>query len=105
VNQDARILVVDDDDVIIKIITNILHKNGYTTESCHSGEEALELIKQSVFDLVLLDVQMGKGMDGYETCRLMQIADPDLPVILVTANPAPVTISKSRCPSWNFWLG
>ncbi|PKN80901.1 MAG: hypothetical protein CVU48_00325 [Candidatus Cloacimonetes bacterium HGW-Cloacimonetes-1] len=93
-NQDARILVVDDDDVIIKIITNILHKNGYTTESCHSGEEALELIKQSVFDLVLLDVQMGKGMDGYETCRLMQIADPDLPVILVTANQDDVSVNN-----------
>ena len=85
-NQDARILVVDDEIVIVKIITTILHKNGYQTAFCHSGEEALRMVEAEVFDLVLLDVQMGKGMDGYETCRIMQRTNPDLPVILVTAN-------------------
>ncbi len=93
-NQDARILVVDDDDVIIKIISIILHKNGYETASCHSGEEALELVEREYFDLVLLDVQMGKGMDGYETCRIMQKRKPDLPVILVTANQDDESVNK-----------
>ncbi len=93
-NQDARILVVDDDAVIIKIITNILHKNDYQTAFCHSGEAALELVQAEVFDLVLLDVQMGKGLDGYETCKMMQKIKPDLPVILVTANQDDESVNK-----------
>lgn len=94
VNPEAMILVVDDDDVIIRIICNILHKNNYETRSCHSGEEALEAIKQEVFDLVLLDVQMGKGLDGYQTCSIIQELKPDLPVILVTANQDDESVNK-----------
>lgn len=85
-NQNACVLVVDDDAVIIRIITNILIRNGYVTDFCHSGEEALEQIKKTAYDMVLLDVQMGIGLDGYQTCKLMKRYDPDLPVILVTAN-------------------
>ncbi len=93
-NQNARILVVDDDAVIVKIITNILHKNDYETAFCHSGEKALEMVQAEVFDLVLLDVQMGKGLDGYETCKMMQKINPDLPVILVTANQDDESVNK-----------
>jgi len=93
-NPEAKILVVDDDDVIIRIICNILHKNNYETKSCHSGEDAIDLIKQDVFDLVLLDVQMGKGLDGYQTCTIMQRINPDLPVILVTANQDDESVNK-----------
>jgi serine phosphatase RsbU (regulator of sigma subunit)/anti-sigma regulatory factor (Ser/Thr protein kinase) len=85
-NQSARILVVDDDDVIIRIITNILTRNGYETDSCHSGEETIVKVKLAEYDLVLLDVQMGKGLDGYQTCQKLQKINPDLPIILVTAN-------------------
>lgn len=83
---DAKILIVDDDDVVISIIRNILQQDDYLTDYCHSGEEALQKVIDSSFDLVLLDVHMGKGLDGYETCRLINKAKPDLPVILVTAN-------------------
>lgn len=83
---EAKILVVDDDDLIISIITSILKRNGYCTDNCHSGEEALIKLKEHGYDLVLLDVQMGEGLNGYETCRQMRELKPDLPVILVTAN-------------------
>ncbi|HRX76012.1 MAG: SpoIIE family protein phosphatase [Candidatus Cloacimonetes bacterium] len=83
---DAKILIVDDDDVVINIIKNILRRDDYLTDFCHSGEEALQKVIENNFDLVLLDVHMGKGLDGYETCRLMNKAKPELPVILVTAN-------------------
>ncbi len=82
----SRVLIVDDDDIIIGIITSILKYNNYLTEHCHSGEEALEKIIEDDYDLILLDVQMGKGLDGYETCKLMRELKPDLPIILVTAN-------------------
>ncbi len=92
--QDTRILVVDDDAVIIKIITNILTKNGYGTDSCNCGETALVMVKENIYDLVLLDVQMGAGMDGYQTCKAMNKINPDLPVILVTANQDDESVNK-----------
>ncbi|MDD4100659.1 MAG: response regulator, partial [Candidatus Cloacimonetes bacterium] len=83
---EAKILVVDDDDVVISIIRNILKRENYLTQYCHNGEDALQMVMESSYDLVLLDVHMGKGLDGYDTCRLMIKARPDMPVILVTAN-------------------
>lgn len=83
---DAKILIVDDDEVVINIIRNILTQDDYLTDYCHTGELALQKVMQSDFDLVLLDVHMGKGLDGYDTCKLLNAAKPDLPVILVTAN-------------------
>lgn len=93
-NQDACILVVDDDPVVVKIITNILQRNGYLTETCHSGEDALVLVKSNEYDLVLLDVQMGSGMDGYQTCKAINKLKRDLPVILVTANQDDESVNK-----------
>jgi len=92
--QDTNILVVDDDAVIIKIITNILTKNEFKTDSCFSGETALIMIQEKEYDLVLLDVQMGTGMDGYQTCKEMIKLNPDLPIILVTANQDDESVNK-----------
>jgi sigma-B regulation protein RsbU (phosphoserine phosphatase) len=93
-NHDTRILVVDDDVVIIKIITNILNKNEFCTDSCNSGEAAINMVKDNVYDLVLLDVQMGTGMDGYQACKAINKLYPDLPIILVTANQDDESVNK-----------
>ncbi|MDD4310771.1 MAG: SpoIIE family protein phosphatase [Candidatus Cloacimonetes bacterium] len=92
--REARILVVDDDEVIISIITNILKRNDYRTDHCYSGEIALQKIADNSYDLVLLDVQMGTGLDGYATCKLMHQYQPDLPVILVTANHDDASVNR-----------
>jgi sigma-B regulation protein RsbU (phosphoserine phosphatase) len=92
--QDASILIVDDDVVIIKIILNILNKNGYSTDVCKSGERALERIKSRNYDLVMLDVHLGSGMDGYKTCEEIQKINHDLPVILMTADNDDESVNK-----------
>lgn len=84
--HDAKILIVDDDDVVISIVSSMLKRDQYITDFCHSGEEALQKILDNHYELVLLDVNMGSGLDGYDTCRLMHKSRPDLPVILVTAS-------------------
>ncbi len=81
----AKILIVDDDILIINIILSILKQNDYETDYCFSGEQALEKVQENDYDLVLLDVSMGKGMDGYQTCQLLTKSQKDVPVILVTA--------------------
>ncbi|MDD3535890.1 MAG: SpoIIE family protein phosphatase [Candidatus Cloacimonetes bacterium] len=89
-----KILIVDDDLVVINIIRNILKQNAYLTDFCFSGEDALEKIHADRFDLVLLDVYMGKGMDGYETCAKIRALQPKLPVILVTAMQDDESVNK-----------
>jgi len=82
----ANILIVDDDAAAIKIITKMLAKNAYATDFCYTGEEALEKVRKNEYDLILLDVKLGKGIDGYQVCKEIQKLNPDLPVILVTAH-------------------
>ncbi|MFO7659512.1 MAG: SpoIIE family protein phosphatase [Candidatus Cloacimonadaceae bacterium] len=92
--QDATILIVDDDKSSIKLITKMLNKNGYAIDSCLTGEEALEKVKRIEYDLVLLDVKLGKGIDGYEVCRRILHIKNDLPIILVTAHHDDDSINK-----------
>ncbi|MCB5262081.1 MAG: SpoIIE family protein phosphatase [Candidatus Cloacimonetes bacterium] len=88
------ILIVDDDDVIIGIVGSILRKDNYETDFCHRGEEALQKVAEREYDLILLDLHMGEGLDGYETCRLLHKSSPELPVILVTADRDDESVNK-----------
>ncbi len=88
------VLVVDDEDVSVKVISNMLIRNGYEVDSCNSGECALEQVKNRDYDLVLLDVKLGEGMDGYQVCRAIQEINHDVPVILVTASHDDESVNK-----------
>ena len=82
----AKILVVDDVAMNVKLLADLLAVKGYATCTATSGPQALERIASEHPDLVLLDVMM-PGMSGYEVCRAIR-ADPAhamLPVVLVTA--------------------
>ncbi len=81
-----NILIVDDVLDNIQVAMNILKEDSYNFSYAKSGEEALKLLKESSFDLVLLDIMM-PGIDGYEVCQRMR-EDPilfDVPVIFLTA--------------------
>ncbi len=82
----AKILVVDDVALNVKLLADLLGAKGYRTCTATSGAEALAVIAADGPDLVLLDVMM-PGMSGYEVCRTVR-ADPQhamLPIVLVTA--------------------
>ena len=82
----AKILVVDDVALNVKLLADLLVAKGYRTCSATSGAEALRVLAAERPDLVLLDVMM-PGMSGYDVCREIR-ADPAhamLPVVLVTA--------------------
>jgi DNA-binding response OmpR family regulator len=82
----ARVLVVDDDPDVRRLVEMKLHLDGIETVSAADGAEALEVLQSEDVDLVILDLMM-PVMDGFETCRKMQ-ADPALasvPVIMLTA--------------------
>jgi CheY-like chemotaxis protein len=84
----SRILVVDDERDIVNLIGYHLSKSGKEIISAYNGAEALEKIKESRPDLVILDVMMPE-LDGYEVCKtLRHHGDPatrDIPVVMLTA--------------------
>jgi DNA-binding NtrC family response regulator len=79
----ASILIVDDVDTIRQNIHFILEKGGMKSAMASSGEEALQRMRTTAFDLVLLDVQM-PGMGGLEALRIMRERHPDVGVIMLS---------------------
>jgi class 3 adenylate cyclase len=86
VNDPARILVVDDTPMNVKLLEGVLAGHGYAVITAPSGAIALERVRTELPDLVLLDVVMPE-MSGYEVCRRLRAEDATrlLPVVMVTA--------------------
>lgn len=78
-----RILVVDDEKLLVKGIKFNLENEGYQVETAYDGEEGVEFARNCVFDLIILDLMMPK-MDGLETCmRIREFST--VPIIMLTA--------------------
>jgi len=78
-----KILVVDDEKLLVKGIKFNLENDGYEVAVAYDGEEAVELAKSGDFDLIILDIMMPK-MAGLEAC--MQIREfSNVPIIMLTA--------------------
>src|SRR5215210_287587 len=82
----ARILVVDDEPQIRRVLKSALSAQGYEAFDVRSGEDALEAIRERRFDLVLLDVNM-PGMGGLEACRQIRPTS-DVAIIMLTVRNA-----------------
>lgn len=81
--EDKRVLVVDDEKLIVKGIRFSLEQEGMKVDCAYDGEEALKLAKENIYDILLLDVMLPK-YDGFEVCR--QIGEySDVPIIMLTA--------------------
>ena len=81
-----RALVVDDEEDFLETLVNRMNKRNIDTTGAKSGEEALELMKEKLFDVVILDVKMPGGMDGIETLREMKKIQPLTEVLLLTGH-------------------
>ena len=78
-----RILVVDDEQHIVSLLSVTLRKEGYEVVSANTGQKALQLAELFEFKLVITDHSM-PGMDGLELSNLI---DPAIPVIMITSRP------------------
>jgi DNA-binding response OmpR family regulator len=79
----ARILLVDDEHAIQKLLTYPLRKEGYEVVPALDGREALERFEAQQFDLVVLDIMLPK-LDGIEVCRRLRTRS-EVPIIMLTA--------------------
>ncbi len=82
-NQDAHLLVVDDDDRIRDLLRRYLGQNGFRISAAANAAEARRLMQGLTFDLVVLDVMM-PGEDGFELTKALRKVD-NVPIILLTA--------------------
>ncbi|MGQ9645936.1 MAG: response regulator [Thermodesulfobacteriota bacterium] len=87
-----KILVVDDDAIVIKSCKRILEAEGLEVVTVPSADEALETVRKYDFDLLLMDVKMPKH-DGLFLMREIKKVIPDLPIIVMSGYPTPETIS------------
>ena len=81
---EARLLVVEDEEMILELLSGSLRFAGFDVVTAVSGAEALRAVRASRPDLVLLDVMLPDG-DGFDVVRRLRSSGPDVPVIFVTA--------------------
>ena len=82
-----RILVVDDDILVVEALKELLTSSGYEVRVATRGQEALEILDQERFDLLILDVVMPK-MTGFDLCREVRKRDDEMStvkIIMLTA--------------------
>ena len=81
-----RILLVDDDEVLVNTFESILQKEGYFVESATTGQDALERAKKTKFQLVILDIKLPDLMGG-EVASLLRKQDDEIGIIFITGFP------------------
>lgn len=86
--DNSNVLVVDDEGAIRYSVSKTLQRVGYNVAEASSGEEALDMLRQGNFDVVLTDIRMPPGLDGVELVRRIKEMDADTIVILMTGYPS-----------------
>ena len=81
-----NVLIVDDEEDFVETMVNRLKKRNVPATGVLSGEEAIDLMKEKPFDVVILDVKMPGGMDGTETLREIKKIQPLTEVLLLTGH-------------------
>lgn len=79
-----KILIVDDEPRVVRLVSEVMRAVGYQVIEASRGEVAVEMVALDQPDLVLLDILLMRGIDGYEVCRRIREFS-DVPVIMLTA--------------------
>ncbi len=93
-SNDISLLFVDDEPVILSYFSNFALKYGYKADTVASGKEALALLEETSYDVVITDVLM-PGMSGIQLLKNLQKSFPDIPVIVVTSDPSIESATES----------
>lgn len=82
--ESTKILIVDDELIMRESLAGWLERDGHVVETAASGEEALQKLKNSRFEILLVDIKM-EGMSGLDVLKKVKESDPDAAVIMITA--------------------
>ena len=78
-----RVLIVDDDETVCTMLYKVIRSNGIQADTAASGAEALRMVEQAHYDLMLLDVNM-PGMDGFEVVQTLRQRGVRIPIMIVS---------------------
>ena len=100
----AKILIVDDELIMRESLAGWLQRDGHTVQTAPSGEEGLEKLKDSRFDIMLVDIKM-EGMSGLEVLQQVKESDPDVAVVMITAyGSIPTAIQAMKNGAYDYML-
>jgi DNA-binding NtrC family response regulator len=100
----AKILIVDDELIMRESLAGWLQRDGHTIQTAPSGEEALEKLKETHFDIMLVDIKM-EGISGLEVLQQVKESDPDVAVVMITAyGSIPTAIEAMKNGAYDYML-
>ncbi len=82
----GRILLLDDDELIISMLARALRKEGYETQLLHSSVSAVEMVIAWQPDMMLLDIELGEELSGLDILRMLQEEHVKFPVVMLTGD-------------------
>ncbi len=85
-SEPARILIVDDDESIRKVLTAILQEEGYTVDTARNGKEAIEKTENNFYNLALVDIRL-PDIEGTKLLSMMKETVPKMAKIIITGYP------------------
>jgi DNA-binding NtrC family response regulator len=102
--SNIKILIVDDELIMRESLAGWLERDGHAVQTAASGEEALEKLMQTHFDIFLVDIKM-EGMSGLEVLRRVKESDPDAEVVMITAyGSIPSAIEAMKDGAYDYML-
>jgi DNA-binding NtrC family response regulator len=100
----TKILIVDDELIMRESLAGWLERDGYEVQTAPSGEEALEKLKETRFDILLVDIKM-EGISGLDVLRHVKENDPDVAIVMITAyGSIPTAIEAMKNGAYDYML-
>ncbi|MGB9597127.1 MAG: sigma-54-dependent transcriptional regulator, partial [Candidatus Poribacteria bacterium] len=98
----ASILIADDDPIIRNILSDFLQKDNHRIVTAESGEKAIKLAQDTIFDVAIIDVKMD-DINGIEVLEFIKNTTPDTEVIIITGNGSiPIAVQAMRANAYDF---
>jgi len=91
----ARVLIVDDERLMVKTLGDIVRLHGWEADGAYSGESAVEAVRGKEYAVVLMDIRM-TGINGVEAFKAMKEIRPDIRVVLMTAYTATEVLAEAE---------
>jgi len=101
----SKILIVEDDEVNVVIVTYLLQKEGFAVDTASNGEDAVSMVQDNVYDLILMDIEMPimNGLDATKSIRSLPQGG-NIPIIALTAHTVDEKLREIRKAGMNDFL-
>jgi len=100
----TKILIVDDELIMRESLAGWLERDGHSVQTSPSGEDALEKLKETRFDILLVDIKM-EGISGLDVLRHVKESDPDVAIVMITAyGSIPTAIEAMKKGAYDYML-